>query len=456
MAVRPVAVNPPHSQDEIRRERQGNQTVRHCARHAARDRRQRGHRSEAARAPGRRESSAAKEIGQGFPLVGIPWPSSVALSLVRVEAALVIVVSVHLVVAVAVVVTVRIDVLRVVPVRRRRVDTQPEAEVPAVASKLPAAVVPVAMLPSFAIREAFVTIEIAPTKIVAIPSQRDSGRRNGKSRRQRHCLESKFSKHLFFSPPLRWMCGRKRCLYLFVNFDVLLFMKMRSLPVTFVTFVVALSAHAQTLRFEEHTIAADLKGGYQVIAYDINHDGKPDLVALASGMTELVWFENPGWQRHVIASNLPHMINCALWDIDGDGIPEIVVAYECSRDASKSAGIVALLEHQGDPRQPWKVTEIDRLPTSHRLRWANIDGSGKKVVINAPLTDAQARAPEYRGHVPLVDYRPGEWKRHVISDEEEGVVHGIYVTDWDHTARANFLGAGFTGSHLYARTKAGA
>ncbi len=232
-------------------------------------------------------------------------------------------------------------------------------------------------------------------------------------------------------------------------------MKMRSLPVTFVTFVVALSAHAQTLRFEEHTIAADLKGGYQVIAYDINHDGKPDLVALASGMTELVWFENPGWQRHVIASNLPHMINCALWDIDGDGIPEIVVAYEFSMDASKSAGIVALLEHQGDPRQPWKVTEIDRLPTSHRLRWANIDGSGKKVVINAPLTDAQARAPEYRGHVPLVYYRPGEWKRHVISDEEEGVVHGIYVTDWDHTGRENFLSAGFTGIHLYALSKGG-
>ncbi len=226
------------------------------------------------------------------------------------------------------------------------------------------------------------------------------------------------------------MCSRKRCLYLFVNFDVLLFMKMRSLPVTFVTFVVALSAHAQTLRFEEHTIAADLKGGYQVIAYDINHDGKPDLVALASGMTELVWFENPGWQRHVIASNLPHMINCALWDIDGDGIPEIVVAYEFSMDASKSAGVIALLEHQGDPRQPWKVTEIDRLPTSHRLRWANIDGSGKKVVIDAPLTDAHARAPEFRGHVPLVYYRPGEWKRHLISDEEEGVVHGIFVTDY--------------------------
>src|SRR5579884_391538 len=213
------------------------------------------------------------------------------------------------------------------------------------------------------------------------------------------------------------------------------------------------AAFGKTLHFEEHTIATDLAGGYQVVAADLNHDGKIDLIALASGMTELVWYENPGWQRHVIASNLPHMINCAPWDIDGDGIPEIVVAYEFSMDASKSTGIVALLQHQGDPRQPWKLTEIDRLPTSHRLRWADIDGDGKKVVINAPLTDAQAHAPDYRGHVPLVYYRPGEWKRTPISDAEEGVLHGIHIVDWDRDGHDEFLAAGFLGLHLYKFAK---
>jgi hypothetical protein len=212
-----------------------------------------------------------------------------------------------------------------------------------------------------------------------------------------------------------------------------------------------LAAHlcAQPPRFEEHTIAADLAGGYQVVPADINHDGKVDLIALASGMPELAWYENPGWQRHVIASNLPHMINCAAWDIDGDGIPEIAIAYEFSMDPAKSAGVVGLLEHQGDPRQPWKFSEIDRLPTSHRLRWADIDGSGKKVLVNAPLADAHARAPDYHGHVPLVYYRPGEWKRTLIGESEEGIVHGIYVTDWDHDGRDEILIAGFTGVHLY-------
>src|SRR5262245_50504896 len=104
--------------------------------------------------------------------------------------------------------------------------------------------------------------------------------------------------------------------------------------------------NASPARFAEHTISADLRGDYQVVATDINHDGKPDLIALASGMDELVWFENPGWRRRVLVGNISRAINCAAWDTDGDGIP-------------------------------------------------------------------------------LVYYRPGSWKREVISEELEGVLHGV-------------------------------
>ena len=81
-------------------------------------------------------------------------------------------------------------------------------------------------------------------------------------------------------------------------------------------------APAQQCR--EHTIATDLKGGYQVLIADLNKDGRPDIIALASGMTELIWFENPTWKRHVIARDLKRMINVAALDTDGDGIPELV------------------------------------------------------------------------------------------------------------------------------------
>jgi hypothetical protein len=198
--------------------------------------------------------------------------------------------------------------------------------------------------------------------------------------------------------------------------------------------------------FVEHTIASDLKGGYQVVAADLNHDGRPDLIALASGMSELAWYENPGWQRHVLATGQSHMINCV---VVGN---EIVLAGEFANEARNSIGIVSVLRPGSDPREPWTVTEIDRLPTSHRLRTADIDGSGHLVVINAALTGAAATAPDYRGQTPLVYYVPGEWKRRVISTGNSGVVHGIFVTDWDGSGRQSILTASFNGIHLFRYT----
>jgi hypothetical protein len=217
----------------------------------------------------------------------------------------------------------------------------------------------------------------------------------------------------------------------------------------------AVCSAAGPARFIEHTVATGLKGGYQVVAVDVNHDGKPDLIALASGMTELVWFENPGWERHVIAGNLSGMINLAAWDFDGDGIPEIVLASGFSMEAKKSTGTVSVLRHNGDPRRPWSIQEIDRLPTSHRLRWADIDGSGRKVLIIQPLTGAQVERPDDHAHTPLVFYRPGEWKREQIADQDEGVVHCIYIVDWDNGGRDDILTASFVGIHLYKLGKDG-
>ncbi len=209
-------------------------------------------------------------------------------------------------------------------------------------------------------------------------------------------------------------------------------------------FVLALPLAAAN--FTAHTVATDLKGGYQVVVADINHDSKPDLIALGSGMSELVWYENPTWQRHVIAGGLARMINCVMV---GD---DIVVASEFSNQAAQSPGIVSLLHREGDT---WTVREIDRLPTSHRLRLADIDGSGKQVVISSPLTAATAAGPDYRSQTPLVYYRPGEWKRHTISEENSGVVHCIYVVDWDRDGRDEILTASFTGIHLFKLGKDG-
>lgn len=208
-------------------------------------------------------------------------------------------------------------------------------------------------------------------------------------------------------------------------------------------------------QFRPHPIADDLRGGYQVVAADLNRDGRPDLIALASGMTDLVWFENPTWERHVLASGLKAPINLAAADLDGDGIPEIILGSDFAMDPRKSAGTVSVLKCAGDPRAPWTIKEIDRLPSTHRLRWANIDGKGR-VAINAPLAGAAAVPPEYKATVPLVYYRPGSWRREAIPEPLEGVLHGIQIVDFDGDGRDEILTASFLGIHLFKLSPDGA
>jgi Aldos-2-ulose dehydratase, beta-propeller domain/FG-GAP-like repeat len=217
---------------------------------------------------------------------------------------------------------------------------------------------------------------------------------------------------------------------------------------------IALALRAAPPEFQTHAIA-DVKSASQVFPVDVNHDGKIDLVVLSGGAADLVWFENPGWQRHVIAGGLHGMINLAAWDTDGDGIPEIVLARDFSPHPKESRGVISLLKHSGDPRELWTITDIDRLPAAHRMRLADIDGTGQKVVVISPLAASDAEPPDYFGNVPLVFYRPGEWKRQVIDESNEGVVHGVAATDWEHNGRDALLIAGFTGVRLYRLGKKG-
>ena len=198
--------------------------------------------------------------------------------------------------------------------------------------------------------------------------------------------------------------------------------------------------------FREHTIATGLVRGYQVIPADMNKDGRPDLIALASGMPQLVWYENPGWQRHVIAGPFSNMINVAAHDLDGDGVPELALAYEFANVAKNSRGKLAILRFRNGQ---WTSEEIDEIPTSHRLRWADLFGTSKKVLVNSVLTGAAAEPPNFDQATPLYFYDPKNWKRQSIPVANRGVVHGIAIHDWNRDGKEDVLTAGFTGIDVY-------
>ena len=202
-------------------------------------------------------------------------------------------------------------------------------------------------------------------------------------------------------------------------------------------------------RFVAHTIATGLTGGYQPVVVDLNRDARPDVIGLSVSLDELAWFENPGWQKHVLTTGLNRAINLAAEDLDDDGIPELVVAHEFGTSHDTSLGVLSLLTHRGDPTRPWRVREIDRTPTVHRVRWADIDGTGRRVLVTAPLVGASASAPEYRDAVPIFWYRPEDWSRQVVTESEQGVVHGLLVKPWQDADRDAIFSASFAGVHIH-------
>jgi len=211
---------------------------------------------------------------------------------------------------------------------------------------------------------------------------------------------------------------------------------------------------ADPVTFRTHVIETKIPGGYAVLVADLNGDRKPDVVGLTQRLRELPWYGNPSWERHVLVEDMGGLVNLAAHDLDGDGIPEIAVENEFSMVAAKSRGLVWLLRHQGDPRKPWKATPVDELTTSHHAVWADVDGDGRKELINAPLIGPKALAPKYEDRVPLVFYRvpaslEGPWKREVIDDRLFGVLHRVRVVHWDRGRREQLLTAGFDGITLH-------
>lgn len=200
----------------------------------------------------------------------------------------------------------------------------------------------------------------------------------------------------------------------------------------------------------EHTVATDLRGGYHVTAADINKDGRTDLLAVAlAPKSDLVWFENPTWTRHVMASGHPSMINADAFDTDKDGYPEVVLQTGFSTTPAKGDGRMILLTKGADVNAPWTAKEFDRMPSVHRVRWADVEGNGRKMAINAPLAGVNGAAPDYKDKVGLYAYALPDLQRQTITEDDEGVLHGITVVDWDGKGREAVLSASFMGIFLH-------
>jgi len=201
------------------------------------------------------------------------------------------------------------------------------------------------------------------------------------------------------------------------------------------------------------TLDSDFPGGYQVAVADIGEDNRPDVLGLGN---TVAWLANPSWKKYpVTGSQTRANIDIAPFDIDGDGGLEIVVASDFALNDSEKGGVLSWFRRAADADSPWVPHLIDAYPTTHRIRWADPEGSGRKVLVSAPLMGRGARAPAYdQAAAPLFLYRiprrPSEdpWPRQTIDDTLH-MTHGLKVLDFDGDGRDEILTASFEGIFLF-------
>ncbi len=215
-------------------------------------------------------------------------------------------------------------------------------------------------------------------------------------------------------------------------------------------------------RFETQEIRRDFGVGYAVTVADVNGDRKPDILAISG--TQLVWFENPSWQAHVVLDGQTPRDNVTLapHDIDRDGRLDVALGATWKPSDTNAGGTL----HWTSPdaaggASPWTLRDITSEPTLHRIRWANVDGTGDPELIVVPLHGRGTSPPEWAGvgprllalrvpKVPAKDPWPAE-----LIDDSLHIVHNFAVLDFDGDGDDELIAASREGLHLLERGREG-
>jgi hypothetical protein len=216
-------------------------------------------------------------------------------------------------------------------------------------------------------------------------------------------------------------------------------------------------------RFKVEEIEKGLKVGYAVLLVDVNHDGKKDVVVVDT--TRVLWYENPTWKRRNIIEHQtkPDNVCISAHDIDGDGLVDFALGAEWNPGNTKSGGTLQWLKRGKSLDDPWTVHPIDSEPTLHRIRFADIDGSGKPALLVGPLFGRGSSAKNnHMDGQPLrllafripKDPTRNRWVPEVL-DHSLHVMHNFWPIPARTGKGMDILTASYEGVNLIARASDG-
>jgi len=201
------------------------------------------------------------------------------------------------------------------------------------------------------------------------------------------------------------------------------------------------------LRFRHEVIDPDPPGAQHDITllHDLTGNGRPDVIIGSKvGDINLMWYENPTWERHDMAAAPDLEAGGVVFDVNGDGRPDIIAGQQWGGHE------LYWFACPPNPRQPWAKHIIeDRFEKYHDQAVADIDGDGQPEII----------ALSQRSHVLVYydippDPRVSPWPQQCCHVVAEGIeeLEGLLVVDIDGDGQAELI----AGPNIFRRpAKAG-
>lgn len=212
-------------------------------------------------------------------------------------------------------------------------------------------------------------------------------------------------------------------------------------------------------RFRMQEIETGLQVGYAVSLVDLNEDGKLDIVIVDT--TRVVWYENPTWKRRTIieGQTRPDNVCISAYDIDGDGHLDLALGAHWQPANTKDSGSLQWLKHGKTLDEPWTMYPIGTEPTIHRIRFADIDGSGKPHLLVAPLFGPNSTREKNYMDVPVrllayaipKDPTRDRWVPEVVNASLH-VMHNFYPIAAAQGKGKDILTASYEGVSLLSRS----
>lgn len=177
----------------------------------------------------------------------------------------------------------------------------------------------------------------------------------------------------------------------------------------------------------------EIEIGYGLALRDV--DGDKDIDIILADKSTVQWYENPGWEKHVIARDLTERDNVciAAQDIDGDGKCEIAIGGQWNFKETIKDGAVTYLVAPEDRTQPWTPISLPHDPSTHRMHWIRGADDSYTLIVK-PLRGKGTLDGVGKGLRILEYFKPEdpttEWKTRVVGDFLH-LSHNFHPVNWD-------------------------